>query len=126
MASDSKNKKSKSLGARFRDGFVLLLWGDTVSSTFFGRNKFTVLVITAMLMVYISFKYECKTQKETIDRLNKELAIMRSESIRQRSEYKSGTRESTMQAVIDSLRLALHVQEQPPYLLTYEADGPAK
>lgn len=114
------HKKEKTLGARILDGIVRLIWGDAVSSTFFGKYKFTVLIMTGLILVYISFKYECKTQKETIDRLNKELSIIRSEGIRQRSEYKSGTRESTMQSVIDSLHLRLNVPDQPPYLLSYE------
>lgn len=121
MAKNKENtKNTKSIGRRLVDGLVLLIWGDGVSSSFFGKYKFTVLVVMCLMLVYISFKYECKTQKETIDRLNKELAIVRSESIRQRSEYKSGTRESTMQNLIDSLHLQLKVQEQPPYLLSYE------
>ncbi len=116
--------KNKSKGKQAIDqaatGLRRLFYGDVVSSNFFNRNKFSVIIVLALFMVYIGIKYECQTRMETIAKLEKELSIAKSESIRQQSEYKSRTRESQMQHSIDSLNLALRVQKQPPYILRYQ------
>lgn len=96
-----------------------LIFGDMLSSQFFGRNKFTIIVVVGLIMLNITIKYECQTHMESIARLEKNLAIVKSESIREQSTYKSRTRESTMQQSIDSLRLGLSVREQPPYVVRY-------
>ena len=52
---------------------------------------------------------------ETIQRLQTELEVAKTERIREKSAYMSSIRESVMQHKIDSLGLNLTVQEQPPY-----------
>ncbi len=96
-----------------------LIFGDMLSSQFFARNKFTIIVVVGLIMLNITIKYECQTHMESINKLERDLAIVKSESIRERSTYKSRTRESTMQQSIDSLRLGLSVKEQPPYVVRY-------
>lgn len=70
-------------------------------------------------MVYISNKYQVQTKIETIQKLEQELERVRTESVRERSSYMSRTRESSMQVMIDTLRLDLQVREQPPYRISY-------
>lgn len=115
-------KKEKILKAtdQIHMSALRLFYGDVVSSAFFQHNKFSIIIGVILFMVYIGIKYECQTHMETISKLEKELSIAKSESIRLQSEYKSRTRESQMQHSIDSLNLALHVQTQPPYILRYE------
>ncbi len=123
----------KSLSESFRrtkqkvgDRAESLIFGDMLSSQFFGRNKFTIIVVVGLIMLNITIKYECQTHMESIARLEKSLTIVKSESIREQSTYKSRTRESTMQQRIDSLRLGLSVQEQPPYVVRYSDNAKAK
>ena len=71
-------------------------------------------------MVYISNKYQVQTKIETIHSLEQELERVRTESVRQRSEYMSRTRESSMQMIIDTLKMGLEVREQPPYIIYVE------
>ena len=99
-----------------------LLFGDIISSRVFARHKFAIFMIMALLISYITLKYECQTRMETIKRQQDELAIVRSESIRERSTYMSRTRESMMQHLIDSMHLDLRVQNQPPYILSYDEE----
>lgn len=94
--------------------------GDIISSRFFNRYKFTIMTVVAMLMFYIAIKYECRTRMETIAKLQTELSIVKSESIREQSRYRSRTRESSMKTLVDSMHLHLHVQDQPPYTLSYD------
>lgn len=123
---ENKNKKGKSSAKRtgtakqrvIRTGKGLF-YGDLISSSFFNRYKFTIIITIGLLMVYITIKYECQTHMETIAKLEKELTIVKTESIREQSTYKSRTRESDMQQRIDSLHLSLKLQDKPPYKLKY-------
>lgn len=114
-----KNKKKTSTSTEVRQWSLKLFLGDLISSEFFSRHKFSIIGIVVLLILYISFQYECKTRMETIDNLNKELAIKRSESISQKSAYHSKIRESVMQQMADSMHLGLRVQDQPPYKIQY-------
>ena len=69
---------------------------------------------------YITSRYECQTKMERIRALETELEVARTERVRAKSAYMSRIRESEMQEMIDSLRLGLTVQEQPPYMLSRE------
>lgn len=115
--SQNKTEKKKS-GVKELPLQVFL--GDIISSRFFNRYKFTIMMVVAMLMFYIAIKYECRTRMETIAKLQTELSIVKSESIREQSLYRSRTRESSMKALVDSMHLRLRVQDQPPYTLSYD------
>ncbi|MDE6283880.1 MAG: hypothetical protein K2L97_07830 [Muribaculaceae bacterium] len=91
--------------------------GQILSTDFFRRHWLPVLGVIAMLMIYITNRYTCQTQMETIQRLEKQLEVAKTERIREKSTYMSRIRESRMQHKVDSLRLGLTVQEQPPYSL---------
>ena len=68
-------------------------------------------------MVYITNRYQCLTRMEEIRKLEHELEIVQTESIRERSEYMSRIRESSMQELVDTMHLNLRVQDKPPYRL---------
>ncbi len=97
-----------------------LIFGDVMSSNFFKNNKFTIFIVIALLMAYITSKYECMTKMEEIRSLERELAIVKSKSLRERGLYRSSTRESVMQHRIDSIGLPLHKQRTPPFRLSYD------
>ena len=106
---------------RRRDPWIQrMLHGRILSIDFFKRNWIVVLGIVVMLMIYITSRYECQTKMERIRALETELEVARTERVRAKSAYMSRIRESEMQEMIDSLRLGLTVQEQPPYMLSRE------
>ncbi|MDE6628191.1 MAG: hypothetical protein K2K36_02350, partial [Muribaculaceae bacterium] len=88
-----------------------------LSVDFFRRNWMVVVGGVAMLMIYITNRYQCQTQMEHIRKLETQLEVARTERVRAKSAYMSRIRESSMQEMVDSLRLQLTVQEQPPYEL---------
>ena len=92
-----------------------VIHGKFFSIDFFRRHWGAVLGVVIMLMIYITSRYSCQTQMETIQRLQTELEVAKTERIREKSAYMSRIRESVMQHKIDSLGLNLTVQEQPPY-----------
>ena len=92
--------------------------GQVVSSDFFARHWLPVLVILILLMVNITGKYVCQTRMEQINKLNRELEIVKAESVRVRSLYMGRTCESSMQQLVDSMHLGLNVAERPPFKLT--------
>lgn len=68
-------------------------------------------------MVYITNRYQCLTRMEEIRKLEHELEIVQTERIRERSEYMSRIRESSMQELVNTMHLNLRVQDKPPYRL---------
>lgn len=122
MADEKDKNKKASKREGVRTWSLKLFLGDLISSEFFNRHKFSIIGMVVLLILYISFQYECKTRMETIDNLNKELAIVRSESIRQKSAYHSKIRESVLTHMADSMHLGLKVQDQPPYKIKYLKD----
>lgn len=103
-------------GIEPRDSFMLrALHGRILSIDFFRRYWWIVLGSAAMLMIYITNRYTCQTQMETIRTLQKELEVAKTERVRAKSIYMSRIRESSMQHIVDSLHLGLTIQEQPPY-----------
>lgn len=101
-----------------RDNLMLrALHGRILSVDFFRRNWLVVLGAVAMLMLYMSNRYTCQTQMERIQQLEKDLEVAKTERIRAKSAYMSRIRESQMQHMVDSMRLGITVQDQPPYTL---------
>lgn len=95
-----------------------LVHGRMLSLDFFRRHWIIVVGIVAMLMVYITNRYKCQTQMETIQKLNTELEVAKTERVRAKSAYMSRIRESSMQHMVDSLHLGLTIQEQPPFKIS--------
>ena len=93
--------------------------GRVVSSLFFKKYFVQITFIVCLVMVYISNRYDCVTGMETITALESELAIIKTELQSQRSYYMSSTRESSMQALVDTLHLDLGIQGRPPYQIRY-------
>lgn len=112
MAKEAKKEKSDNLLLRF-------IQGRWFSTSFFVKNCIFLVSAVIFMMIYISNKYQVQTKIETIQKLEQELERVRTEGVRERSEYMSRTRESSMQLMIDTLRLGLQVREQPPYRIKY-------
>lgn len=95
------------------------LRGRLVSSDFFARHKFKILVAVALFMIYISTKYQCMTGMETISRLEQQVDVVKTERIQEKARYMSRIRESAMAQLADSIHPGLKVRSQPPYVLHY-------
>ena len=95
-----------------------LIHGQFMSSDFFARHWLPVLVTVVLIMTYIASKYICQTRMEQINKLTKELEIVKAERVRVRSLYMGRTSESAMQHLVDSVIPGLAVQERPPYKIT--------
>lgn len=107
--STAKTKKSSALGRAMH--------GRWLSTRFFSRNWGIILALVILVMIYITNRYQCLTAMENIQRLNKELEVVKSERIRQKSEYMNAIREKTMQKSIREAGLDLTHRDQPPYKL---------
>lgn len=120
MARSSRRNK-KSVGKQIKDApgntIRSILTGGVVHSDFFFRHKIKIFVLVILIMFYISTKYECQTGMENIHKLEKELDVVRTESIREKAKYMSRIRESSMAELADSIRPGLVVQRQPPFVI---------
>ena len=109
--SKKKNKKT------IRNGIFTMLSGRVVSLDFFMRHKLMIFLGMALLIFYISTKYECQTGMESIRKLENRLEVVKTESIRERSVYMSRIRESSMAALADSVHPGLTIRPTPPFVL---------
>jgi len=91
--------------------------GRWLSTRFFSRNWGIILALVVLVMIYITNRYQCLTAMENIQKLNKDLEVIKSERIRQKSEYMNAIREKTMQKSIREAGLDLTHREQPPFKL---------
>jgi len=105
-----KDSRRNSLLARLINGRLL-------SGEFFRRYWGVLTLLMLFVLLHITNKYYCQTDMEQIRKLEKELEVAKTERVRAKSIYKSNTRESSMQARIDSMRLGLTVQTTPPFKL---------
>lgn len=94
-----------------------LLSGGLIDAGFFRKHKLQIFALVVLIMWYIATKYECMTGMENIQKLEKELDVVKTERIRQSSRYMSRIRESSMAGIADSIRPGLRVQQQPPYVI---------
>lgn len=116
MASTDRHKASSATD--HKSVIDKVLSGKIISSDFFSRHWPWCVLAVCMIMAYISSKYNCQTKMEEIRRLEHELEVVKTERVRERSRYMSRTRESSMNHLVDSLRLDLHVQDTPPFKIS--------
>ena len=119
MEKENKSKKRK----MFKSLNVFAeraLHGELLTLDLFLKHWIRIFLFVAMIIIFISSKYECQTCMEDIKTLNRDLEIIETECVRVKGEYMSRVRESYMAHLVDSMRLNLKVQEQPPFKLTYE------
>ena len=95
-----------------------IAYGRFMTSKLFKRYFFAVLLGVVLVMMSISVRYDCVTGMETISSLRTRLEVVRTELQRERSTYMSATRESAMQARVDSLRPGLGIQQRPPFKIS--------
>lgn len=110
--SADKTAKAKS---QQRLGLGGILHGRWLSSKFFARYWSVILAVSVMLILYIATRYQCLSAMEEIQRLERELSVIRSEQIREKAAYLSNTRETVMTERAAALGLNLTMRERPPY-----------
>lgn len=91
---------------------------DGVSSRWFLRHLPIIIIVMFFALAYISIRFDCITAMETVKHLQSRLETLRTETRRERAQYMSSTSESSMIHRVDSLGLGLHLQEQPPFVIT--------
>lgn len=99
---------------REANGIVGARW---LSTRFFSRHWGAILAFVLLVMVYITNRYQCITAMETIQALERELQVIKSENVRERSLYMSSTREMAMRKLVKEQGLDLEIRNQPPFKL---------
>ncbi len=115
MAKD--NKKRKSVG----DNELIKRWvqgRSFLTLDFFRRNKLYVIGVTALIMMYISKKYEYQDCLQEVINLSAELNDVRTDCVNASAQYNSKIRESEMKQLIDTCHIDLVTPDKPPYKLT--------
>ena len=110
MADEQKPKKSSSLLKR-------IYRGQWLSVKDYKRNIIGVVVVVAMFIIYISFKFDVQMKIAQIIHLSEVLANAKTNMVNASSEYSSKIRESELTQKLDTLHMYLKVAEQPPYYL---------
>lgn len=105
----AKTKKS-GIGRR-------VAFGQVISIDFFARHWLPIVIFIIVMMVYITTKFTYRSNIEHITALEQKLETIENERDRERSKFRSRTRETSMQQMVDSLHLGLRVQPQPAYTI---------
>lgn len=92
---------------------------EGISSSFVLRHLPTVILITIASLTYISVRFDCMTAMQESAKMRVKLEVARADVQRERAKYMSATCESNMQQLVDSLHLNLHIQERPPFKISY-------
>lgn len=96
----------------------LIIQGDGVSSRFFKKHFFATCFIILACILMIAMRFQCLVSDNTIDALNRQIAVMDTEKQKERSLYMTNTRESTMRQMVDSLKLGLDIPDEHPRIIT--------
>lgn len=94
-----------------------MLHARWLSTSFLTRHWGVILATVVLLLIYMTNRYQCVTEMETIQRLEKELQIVKSERIRAKSDYMSSIREESLLNLLHERGINIVVREQPPYTL---------
>ena len=97
-----------------------ILSGGVLNSDFFYRHKLKFFLLLTVIMFFISTKYQCQTGMETIRKLEKKVAVVKAETVREKALYMSRVRESSIAAIADTVCPGLQVQPQPTFSLSQE------
>ncbi len=89
-----------------------------VSGKFFLKHIALIVMFVFFALLYITMRYDCVTAMETIAHLQTQLETTRTDTQRERAMFMSATCESSMQQLVDTLHLGLHIQDRPPFKLT--------
>lgn len=114
MAKEQKNTKNR----RRKSNIVSrMINGRMVSTNFFRRYRAWILLVMAFALTYIYIRYECMTSMENIQKLEKQLEVVNTLAIREKSLYMSNIRESSMNHLLKANGMNLKVTDRPPYKL---------
>ncbi len=106
---------SRLLGRNLLD----LIRGKKISVDFFIKHKGMVIVITLMPVMYMAAKYDYLLEIDRMRDLEKDLQVVKTERLRVQNLYMSKIRESEITHMVDSLKLGLTIQKNPPFKVTY-------
>lgn len=116
MTEQQASQKRPSLWKRLRHG-------QWLSSGYYKRNLTGVVIIVALFLIFIAFKFDVQMKIAEIILLNDQLANAKTNMVSASAEYGSRIRESELTERLDTLHLYLKVAEQPPYYLDEQSNN---
>ena len=93
---------------------------EGVSSDWFLRHFALIILVLFFSLTYIALRFDCLSSQKQITELQERLNTVRTDTRAERAIYMSATGESTMLRQVEALGLDLHLQEQPPYIITID------
>lgn len=94
-----------------------IVQGRWLSLSSYKRNMAGVVVVVALFLIYITFKFDVQMKLGEIIVLREKLSNARTDMVKLSADYSSRTMESEMRQMLDTLHLPLKVAEQPPYYM---------
>lgn len=91
---------------------------EGVSSDWFFRHFSFIVILLFFSMTYIALRFDCLSSRKRIIDLQERLNAVRTDARAERAIYMSATGESAMLRQVEQLGFDLHLQEQPPYVIT--------
>ena len=95
---------------------------EGVSSKWFLRHFPLIVILIFFALAYISMRFDCLTAMETVKHLQGRLDVAKTETRRERAHYMSATSEKAMLERVDTLKLGLHLQECPAFVVEMSSE----
>lgn len=96
------------------DGIRSFISGDHISSLFFKRHFMATSLVVIGCLMMIAIRFQAMTASNKYDSKLQQLNVIQTEKQKQRSLYKTLTRESAMTVLVDSLKLGLSIPDVHP------------
>ncbi len=101
-------------------GFTLvkIVGGEFLKGKFLRQQRWLILIIVGLTMIYISNRYSCDNQRILISNLTKELEEAKFRAMSSTSNLTEISRESNvLQMLQQNKDSVLHIPSQPPYII---------
>lgn len=95
-----------------------ILQGRVISTEWIFKRWKRILVVTILIIIYISNRYTCQMKISEIGSLQRELVNIRYEALTISSELMGNSRQSQIKEMIKEKGLDLEESKQPPYKLS--------
>jgi len=110
-------EKKTSKPKKKRRNVLYILSGGILKEDFVVRHTRMIMLIVVLLVFFIGNRYNCLLKLREIDRLQKELYDVKTESIQISGQLTGRNRRSQIEELVKSKGLKIESAQTPPYIL---------
>lgn len=110
-----QNKEAKEGKKKAKFSISHVLGGGILTEDFIVKQSKLLILIAVLCIVFIANRYDCLKKISEIEKLSQELNNVKYENLVISTELTSNSRQSQIEALVQSRRLGLSGSKIPPY-----------